>query len=459
MRRIAIVGAGQAGLLNAHGLLKAGYAVDLYSDRTADQWFHESKPTGTAVRFGLALEYERELGLDYWQDYAPGIAGVNLVLCLRPGTPFLVMNGRFDTPAAAIDLRLQSKCWLDEFEARGGFLHVGKVDMARLDEIAAEHDLTIVAAGRGALSDLLSVDKERSVYDAPQRHLAMVTVANANDTRDMRRVPARFYELPTAGESVWTPYHHKDIGPCWNLFSEARLGGPMDLFQDVQSGHDVVAGFKRLIRAVYPWDWEWAKDMTLADPNGWLVGKITPTVRKPVGHLPSGRVVTFVGDAGMSFDPIGAQGANNGNKMARHLTNSIVEHGAGAFDAPWIESTFEQFFHDHGEAAFRFNNMLLEGLPQGAQEMLAAQFGSDGRANNASGRQKLADAFCANFVDPRLLTDVLSDPGKARELIARVTGQSAASAVAVGRGAIIWNQIRWRLGKKGSFGFQHESWR
>src|SRR5262249_16353517 len=147
-------------------------------------------------------------------------------------------------------------------------------------------------------------------------------------------------------------------------------------------------------------DWEWAKDMTLADANGWVTGQITPTIRQPVGRLPSGALATFVGDAGMSFDPIGAQGANNGNKMARHLTNAVVERGMEAFDAAWIQRTFEQFYRDHGEPAFRFNNLLLEGLPVGAQDMLAAQYGSDGREANVSAHQTLADAFCANFVDP-----------------------------------------------------------
>ena len=51
MRNIAIIGSGQAGLLAAHGLIKAGYHVTLYSDRTADQWLNESRPTGTAARF------------------------------------------------------------------------------------------------------------------------------------------------------------------------------------------------------------------------------------------------------------------------------------------------------------------------------------------------------------------------------------------------------------------------
>ena len=48
MRTIAIVGSGQAGLLAAHGLADAGYKVTLFSDRTAEQWLNESRPTGTA---------------------------------------------------------------------------------------------------------------------------------------------------------------------------------------------------------------------------------------------------------------------------------------------------------------------------------------------------------------------------------------------------------------------------
>jgi hypothetical protein len=458
MRRIAIIGSGQAGLVNAHGLLKADCEVDLYSDRTADQWLTESRPTGTAVRFGLALEYERELGLDLWKDTPAAIPGVNFVMCLQPGTPFLVLNGRFETPALAVDLRLQSSCWMDEFEKRGGRLFIEKIDLARLDEIAREHDLTIVASGKGALSDLFPVDTERSQYTKPQRHLVMVNVTNANDPREFRNLPARYYELPTAGETIWTPYHHMTIGPSWNLFSEARFGSPLDRFQGVKSGEEAVAVFKQLIRDVFPWDWDWAKDMTLADPNGWLAGQITPTIRKPVGQLPSGRVVTFVGDAGMAFDPIGAQGANNGNKMARHLTRAIVERGTAPFDAAWIEETFDQFYHDHGEPAYRFTNVLLEGLPPAGQELFAAQYGSDGRRANQSDVQKIANEFCVNFSDPRYLTDALQEVEKARALITRVTGRPARNLVMKGRAAIIWDQIRWRLGRISKFGFQHQVW-
>ena len=49
MRPIAIIGSGIIGLITAHALRKAGYDVTLYSDRTADQWLNESRPTGTAT--------------------------------------------------------------------------------------------------------------------------------------------------------------------------------------------------------------------------------------------------------------------------------------------------------------------------------------------------------------------------------------------------------------------------
>lgn len=198
--------------------------------------------------------------------------------------------------------------------------------------------------------------------------------------------------------------------------------------------------------------------MILADPHGWLVGQITPTIRKSVGHLPSGRVVTFVGNAGMAFDPIGAQGANNGNKMARHLTQAIGNHGMAPFDAAWIEETFEQFYQDHGEPAYRFTNLFLEGLPLAGQELLAAQYGSDGRLTNQNDLQKIADEFCANFSDPRYLTDALMDVEKARAVIKRLTGRSERNLVMKGRATIIWDQIRWWLGLVGKFGFQHQVW-
>src|SRR4051795_10361789 len=97
-KRIAIVGSGISGLGAAHGLWRAGCEGDLYSDRTAEQWLNDSRPTGTAARFDLALSYERELGLNFWDDAVPWGEGVYLTFCPTLHNRLIRLVGRFAKP-------------------------------------------------------------------------------------------------------------------------------------------------------------------------------------------------------------------------------------------------------------------------------------------------------------------------------------------------------------------------
>ncbi len=173
-RSIAIIGSGHAGLLAAHGLLRAGYDVTVYSDRTQDQWLNRARPTGTAMRMAMGLEYERSLGLGHWDDVAPQITGAHLTVCEVPGNRLLTLAGRMSRPGIALDLRMQCARWMSDFEARGGNLVFDAVSRTKLDAIADEHELTIVATGRSDLAEIFERDPERSIYDRPQRKLAML---------------------------------------------------------------------------------------------------------------------------------------------------------------------------------------------------------------------------------------------------------------------------------------------
>ncbi|HKO59454.1 MAG TPA: styrene monooxygenase/indole monooxygenase family protein [Thermoanaerobaculia bacterium] len=443
MRNIAIVGSGIVGLVAAHGLRRAGYGVTLYSDRTAEQWLNESRPTGTAARFELALSYERELGLNHWDDRLPWGEGVFLTFCPTLHNRLVTLLGRGERGFQAVDLRLQCHRWMNDFD---GELRIEQVSVERLDRIAAEHDLTIVAAGRADLCRLFERDAARSVYDGPQRNLAMIITRGGRMAVDgCPFLPVKFELLGTDGELFFVPYWHKDHGRTWNILFEAKPGSRMDRFGAVKSGEEAVAIGKEVVRELFPWDVEWMRDMELADPNGWLTGRVTPTVRKPVGRLPSGRIVTALGDTAISFDPIAAQGANTGVKHARHLVTSIAARGERPFDAEWMTRTFEGFFADHARDAYAFSNLLLEYITPAAQEILIAQYGSDGKASNHGGKQRIADAFFANFNDPRTLTATLNDVPRARRFIAMTAGSPWLWNAARGRAAVARDQVRQKL--------------
>jgi hypothetical protein len=149
----------------------------------------------------------------------------------------------------------------------------------------------------------------------------------------------------------------------------------------------------------------------------------------------------------MVLDPVGGQGANNGNKMARNLVESIIARKDQPFDAAWMTETFERFYARSGHITYTFNNILLEPITNAGKMMLMAQYGSDGRARGSSGQQRIADAFIENFNDANGLTPAFLDPGKARAVIGEKTGMAWPLAVARGALGVAKGQLRQKLGR------------
>jgi len=79
MRKILIVGAGQAGLQLALGLQQRGYDVTVVSDRTPDG-ITAGKVMLSQCMFGTALQTERRLGIDLWSGICPAVDGIQLTV-------------------------------------------------------------------------------------------------------------------------------------------------------------------------------------------------------------------------------------------------------------------------------------------------------------------------------------------------------------------------------------------
>jgi 2-polyprenyl-6-methoxyphenol hydroxylase-like FAD-dependent oxidoreductase len=440
VRTFAVIGSGQAGLLAAHGLLRAGFEVTLYSDRSPEDWLERGRPTGTAVRFARSLAYERALGLDHAHAQAPRMDGLKLSISAGAAKPFLSMLARFDVSPLAIDLRLQSCEWMREFTRRGGRLIIESVSAQRVHEIAEQHALTIVATGKegGALFER---DVARSPATAPARRLAMVNVRGP--ALELSGVPfsaARFQVFEGLGECYWTPYYHMHGEPIWNLVFEAQPGSQSDRFAGATSAADVLAIAKQLVREIAPWDSAWLESAEPADPNSWLTGAITPTVRHPVRLTESGRPIVPLGDAYMSFDPLGAQGANMGNRLAQVLVESIAARGEAPLDADWIRHVYAGFYERWGGPAMRWTHLLLGPMSLGARYLLLAQQGADGLSTTR--KQQLADAFVRSFDDPNELTDTLAHLTSARRWVSKVLGRRADWDVASGLLRVASRQLR-----------------
>jgi 2-polyprenyl-6-methoxyphenol hydroxylase-like FAD-dependent oxidoreductase len=152
-----------------------------------------------------------------------------------------------------------------------------------------------------------------------------------------------------------------------------------------------------------------------------------------------------VGDTAHSLDPIGGQGANNGNKMVRVVVEEIAAREDRPFDAEWMRATFDRFWERHRWIE-KFNNTLLEPLTPAGRQLLVAQYGSDAKPGNDSPEQRIADLFIENFDDPRLLTDAFHEKEKAQAVL-RETFGSARRPVVRGALRIARGQLRQRLGR------------
>ncbi|HYF63497.1 MAG TPA: styrene monooxygenase/indole monooxygenase family protein [Herpetosiphonaceae bacterium] len=386
MRTIAIVGAGVAGCHLAAGLQQAGYAVTLVSDRTPDEILDGPAP-GSAGIFGPARAAERSVGLNLWDESCPPIGGIRVAVAPPGADPLLTIQSDLDAPAQAVDLRLKSAAWLRLLAERGVAVRTEALTLEDLDGLARDHDLVIVTAGRRGFGELFPRDAAKSTHSAPQRNLFQAFVTGLAEPSGP--TPGRITLVPGVGEVICVPFLARTQQACHSLLIEAIPGGLLDPLPAGADDASTLAAIQQTLQTLLPWDDQWRAPLALVDDRAILRGAITPCVRRVVGRLPSGAAVLGVGDAVMLQDPLAAQGANNAVRMAHHFIRAIRERGAAAFDADWMQATFEAYW-EYGQAVTRFCDVLMAPPEPFHLEIFAA----------AAQQPQVAHDFVHGFVDP-----------------------------------------------------------
>jgi flavin reductase (DIM6/NTAB) family NADH-FMN oxidoreductase RutF len=340
--------------------------------------------------FDDALQTERDLALDEWESRCPSITDIGLTLHGARGGDDARWTARLDHPAQSVDQRLKVPSWMRRFEQAGGRLVINEATLADLDSLSREHDLVIVAAGKGEIASLFARDPEKSPFHSPQRALALAYVRSPR--RQESPATLAFHLLPGIGEYFVFPALTTS-GPCEIMVFEGLPGGPMDCWNVNASADEHLATCRNILQRFLPEEAERLKNCVLSDANGFLVGGLTPVVRRPIGTLPSGAKVLGMADALVLNDPITGQGSNNAAKCAAIYLQSILEVGRNDFTSSWMQTTFDRYWRGYAQWVVQWTNSLLGAIPEHVAKLM----------RKASEVPSIAAAIANGFDDPRTL--------------------------------------------------------
>jgi 2-polyprenyl-6-methoxyphenol hydroxylase-like FAD-dependent oxidoreductase len=406
MTSIAIVGSGVSGLHLGLFLQQHGVPVTVYSDRTADQ-IASGRLLNTVAHHHHTLEREREreLGVHRWD------AGEYGYVCHQHaivGTPEpLRWRGDFEHPSSIIDYRLYLPRLLQDYEERGGDLVIGPVEPEQIEGIGAQHDLVVVAAGRG-MGAMFAPLPEKCPYDKPQRRLS---AGIYHGVRYSEPKGVGVHLSLGHGELLELPITSRE-GFATALLFENIPGGDMEVLADLDYDADPRAHDETVLRkleAHYPMCFERVDpaEFRLQGPTDLLQGALTPVVREDYVRLDGAKFALAMGDAHCVVDPVNGQGANSASYSAWVIGHAILEDLA--FDEQFCRRVARErqaFVHGVSD----WTNMILNPEPHVVGLLLAM-------AQN----KPLSDAYTQNFNHPDRQWDTVATPERTAAFIARHT--------------------------------------
>jgi len=407
MKNIGIVGSGIAGLQLALFLQKHGQNATIYSDKSADQ-IRDGRLFNLVVRFDHTRERERELGVNHWDFPDYGVFGVHMYIGSQPP---IVWKGSVKRPASAVDMRIYQSTLLKDFEKRGGKVVIGALGASDVASLSAQHDLMVVASGRGSLTEMFPRDPNRSPFTSPQRHLTGAFFRGVDFPESLR---INYTISPGNGEIFQAPFTTFEGNLC-SILIEAIPGRAFDSISTMRYDEDPKKFESTVLELLHehaPPIYESVnlKEFEVTRPLDVLQGAITPTVRRGYVPLGYGKFAMAVGDVHLLHDPIIAQGANNASRCAWILGEALNE--ASLLNEEFCSDT-EQLLWEAGRASMEWTNATLKPAPPHAIELFVA----------ATRNKQVADELTNNFGTPEKNWEIFGSPEGAAQFLARHQAQ------------------------------------
>lgn len=409
VRRFLIVGASQAGLHLAHGLLDHDYDVTLITSQTSDEIRRRVPPLiGVTVPRVLALERARALHL--WADSAPRLDGLTLSIGPDPRGPLTSFSGDFaDGTATAVDRRAKCADWLEGFESRGGNVVIHGITLGDLDYFSRMYDQVIVAVGDGELGSLFDPDPQRMPVTR-SRVVTQVLFEDAGAFGASERAVSVTSRLGVYFESPILTAQ----GTARAVFVASRPDGPLDCSAESRRSSRILEVFRTRVREYFP---SVANRVIHAEPMigpAVTVQRITPTVRVPVAVLPGGGLVLGIGDVLCTSDPVTARVAAEETMCAERYLEAIRALGHHPFDRSALHTVFDHYYGTDGRTASDFTRTISQWWEQDPPEHVRSLVAAAGST------KAMADWWVQSYDRPWIYNSLLRDPEAAHALLSEV---------------------------------------